>query len=74
MAKRKSLKDPALNKQLTRVNRMLKDLQSAQICHILRELNKDADRLRALITLASSQCPDMDRCRSNNAVAEPTEL
>lgn len=45
MVKKKILKDPALNKQLARVNKMLKDLHPAQICDILRGLNKDADRL-----------------------------
>jgi len=45
MVKKKRLKDPALNKQLARVNRTLKDFHSVQICHILRGLNKDADRL-----------------------------
>jgi len=45
MVKKEKLKDPALNKQLARVNRILKDLHPAQICHILRGLNKDADRL-----------------------------
>ena len=42
---KKGLKDPALNKQLARVNRLLKDFPSAQIFHILRESNTEADRL-----------------------------
>lgn len=42
---KKGLKDPALNKQLTRVNRILKDFPSVQIFHILRGLNKEADKL-----------------------------
>jgi len=45
MVKKEKLKDPMLNKQLARVNRILKDLHSVQIHHILRGLNKDADRL-----------------------------
>lgn len=45
LVKKENLKDPALNKQLSRVNRILKDLFSVQIYHILRGLNKDADRL-----------------------------
>ena len=42
---KKGLKDPALNKQLSRVNRILKDFPSVQIFHILRGLNKEVDRL-----------------------------
>jgi len=45
LAKKEKLKDPILNKQLSRVNRILKDLCSVRIYHILRGLNKDADRL-----------------------------
>ena len=42
---KKGLKDLVLNKQLTRVNRILKNFPSVQIFHILRGLNKEADRL-----------------------------
>ena len=42
---KKGLKDPTLNKQLSRVNRILKDFPSVQIFHILKGLNKEADRL-----------------------------
>jgi len=45
LAKKEKLKDPTLNKKLSRVNRILKDLCSVQIYHILRGLNKDANRL-----------------------------
>ena len=42
---KKRLKDPALNKQLSRVNRILQDFPSVQFFHILRGLNKEADTL-----------------------------
>jgi len=42
---KKGLKDPVLNKQILRVNRLMKDLSSVQIFHILRELNTEADSL-----------------------------
>ena len=45
MANKKRLKDPVLNKQLSRVTRILKDFPSVQFFHILRGLNKEADRL-----------------------------
>eukprot|EP00253_Pinus_taeda_P009325 PITA_09325 len=45
LLKKKGLKDPILNKQILRVNRLLKDFSSVQIFHILRELNSEADSL-----------------------------
>ena len=45
MVKKKGLKDPVLNKQLSRVNRILKDFPLVQFFHILRGLNKEVDRL-----------------------------
>eukprot|EP00253_Pinus_taeda_P028484 PITA_28484 len=42
---KKGLKDPTLNKQLTRVNRLMKDFSLVQLFHILGELNTEADRL-----------------------------
>lgn len=42
---KKGLNDPALNKQLSRVNRFMKDFSSVQFFHILRELNTKVDRL-----------------------------
>jgi hypothetical protein len=41
----KELKDPMLNKQLTRLKKILRGFLSAQFFHILRGLNKEADRL-----------------------------
>lgn len=42
---KKGLKDPALNKQLARVNRFMKEFSTTQLFHILRDLNTEADRL-----------------------------
>ena len=39
------LKDPVLNKQLARVSRMLGNFPIVKVFHILRDLNKEADRL-----------------------------
>ena len=45
MVNKNGLKDPVLNKHLSRMNRILKDFPSVQIFHILKGLNKEADRL-----------------------------
>ena len=45
IASKKGLKKPVLNKQLARVSRMLGNFPSAKVFHILRDLNKEADRL-----------------------------
>ena len=45
IVRKKGLKDPVLNKQLTRLNIILKNFPWVQIFHILRGLNKEADRL-----------------------------
>jgi ribonuclease HI len=45
LRKNKRFNDPALNKQMTRVIRLLKEIPSVQIFHILRELNSEADSL-----------------------------
>eukprot|EP00253_Pinus_taeda_P035869 PITA_35869 len=57
------LKDPLLNKQLSRVNKILKDFSSAQTFHILRDLNKEADRL------ANTGCTQQSGMISINAGA-----
>eukprot|EP00253_Pinus_taeda_P002669 PITA_02669 len=45
LRKNKRLNDPVLNKQILRVNRLLKEFPSVQIFHILREFNLEADSL-----------------------------
>eukprot|EP00253_Pinus_taeda_P020773 PITA_20773 len=45
LRKNKRFNDPVLNKQILRVNRLLKEFPSVQIFHILRELNSEADNL-----------------------------
>ena len=55
------LKDPVLNKQLSRINRILKDFSSVQAFHILRGLNKEAD------SLANIGCSLQDGMISINA-------
>ena len=47
---KKAPKDPVLNKQLKRVSRLLQEFSTAQIFHILRDLNTEAD------TLANTGC------------------
>jgi len=41
----KKLKDPVLNKLLTKLKRIMREIPSVQFYHILRRLNKEADRL-----------------------------